>query len=93
MQHGLTELVRERVCGLACGYADCNDAARLANDPIHKFLVDRDPLTTPSLATQATLPLSENAVGVQPLVRLGHTLAELVSGTAAATRRTTPGSW
>jgi hypothetical protein len=78
VQHGLAELVRQRVFGLACGYADCNDAARLADDPIHKFLVDRDPLTGPSLATQATLSRFENAVGPLELVRLGHALAELV---------------
>jgi len=29
---------------LACGYADCNDAARLVDDPIHKLLLERDPL-------------------------------------------------
>ena len=34
--HELIELVRQRVYGIACGYADCNDAARLAHDPVHK---------------------------------------------------------
>jgi len=38
--HSLCDLVRQRVFGLACGYADCNDAARLADDPIHKLLLD-----------------------------------------------------
>lgn len=42
--HPLRDLLRQRVFGLACGYADCNDAARLADDPIHKLLLDRDPL-------------------------------------------------
>ena len=28
--HRLRDLVRQRVFGLACGYADCNDAAQLA---------------------------------------------------------------
>ena len=45
VQHQTLELVRQRVFGLACGYADCNDAARLADDAIHKLLLDRDPIT------------------------------------------------
>jgi hypothetical protein len=48
VQHELIELVRQRVFGIACGYADCNDAARLAEDPIHKLLLARDPLTGPA---------------------------------------------
>lgn len=43
ISHPLIELVRQRVYGLACGYADGNDAARLAPDPVHKLLVERDP--------------------------------------------------
>ncbi|MGH7276457.1 MAG: transposase, partial [Candidatus Rokuibacteriota bacterium] len=30
IQHQTLELFRQRVFGIACGYADCNDAARLA---------------------------------------------------------------
>ena len=33
LDHEVLELVRQRVYGIACGYADCNDAARLAQDP------------------------------------------------------------
>lgn len=35
--HDLADLLAQRVYGIACGYADANDAARLAHDPIHKF--------------------------------------------------------
>src|SRR3989441_12903860 len=42
--HQTVELLRQRVFGLACGYADCNDAARLVDDVIHKLLVGRDPV-------------------------------------------------
>jgi Transposase DDE domain group 1 len=42
--HPLRDLLRQRVFGLACGYTDCNDAARLGDDPIHKLLLERDPL-------------------------------------------------
>jgi len=78
IQHDVLELVRQRVFGLLCGYADCNDAARLAHDPVHKLLLDRDPLAGPALASQTTLSRFENAVGPLTLMRLGHALADLV---------------
>src|SRR5215470_8606958 len=80
IQHELVEVVQQRIFGLVCGYADCNDAARLADDPIHKLLLDRDPLAGPALASQATLSRFENAVGPLALTRLGHALADLVIG-------------
>ena len=61
--HPLRDLLRQRVFGLACGYADCNDAARLIDDPIHKLLLDRDPLDGAALGSQPTLSRFENAVG------------------------------
>jgi hypothetical protein len=76
--HPLRDLVRQRVFGLACGYADCNDAARLADDPIHKLLLDRDPLAGPALGSQPTLSRFENAVGRPDLYRLGLAVAEAV---------------
>src|SRR6266852_349627 len=42
IQHELLELVQQRVFGIACGYADCNDAARLATDAMHKVRLDRE---------------------------------------------------
>jgi hypothetical protein len=78
VQHQRVELFRQRVFGLACGYADCNDAARLADDPIHKLLVERDPLAGPALASQPTLSRFENAVGRRELIALGHVLADTV---------------
>jgi hypothetical protein len=80
IQHELRELAQQRIFGLVCGYADCNDAARLVDDPLHKWLLDRDPLTGPALASQATLSRFENAVGPLALTRLGHALADLVIG-------------
>src|SRR5260370_4642339 len=78
IQHQTLELVRQRVFGVACGYADCNDAARLADDPIHKLLLDRDPLAGARLASQPTLSRFENAVEWRELVRMGHEVAETV---------------
>ena len=76
--HSLRDLLRQRVFGLACGYADCNDAARLVDDPIHKLLLDRDPLDGAALGSQPTLSRFENAVGRADLYRLGTMLADTV---------------
>jgi len=51
--HGLADLLAQRVFGLACGYADGNDADWLAEDPIQKLLLDRHPITGLALASQA----------------------------------------
>src|SRR5213596_1860639 len=76
--HPLRDLLRQRVFGLACGYADCNDAARLIDDPIHKLLLERDPLAGAALGSQPTLSRFENAVGRADLYRLGTALADAV---------------
>jgi hypothetical protein len=78
VQHQRLELVRQRVFGLACGYADCNDAARLADDAIHKLLLDRDPIAGRALASQPTLSRFENAVTWAPLRDMAHVLANTV---------------
>jgi hypothetical protein len=78
IRHQAVELLRQRVFGLVCGYADCNDAARLAADVIHKLLVGRDPIAGPALASQPTLSRFENGVGRRALVKMAHVLADTV---------------
>jgi hypothetical protein len=78
ISHEFVELLRQRVFGIACGYADANDAARLADDPMHKMLLDRDPIDGDTLASQPTLSRFENTVGPAELYRMGETLAEVV---------------
>lgn len=78
VKHTLHDLIRQRVFAIACGYADCNDAARLADDPMHKMLLDRDPLDGAGLASQPTLSRFENAPGPKVLYRIGETLADAV---------------
>lgn len=78
VQHSLHDLIRQRVFGIACGYADCNDAARLTDDPVHKMLMGRDALEGAGLASQPTLSRFENAVGPKVLYRMGETLADAV---------------
>lgn len=78
IRHTVRELLQQRVFGLACGYEDANDAARLAHDPMHKLAVGRDPLTGEALASQPTLSRFENAVAPRALYRMGRTLAATV---------------
>jgi len=78
VEHDLPALVRQRCFGLACGYPDANDAARLKDDPIHKLLVGRDPVAGDPLASQPTLSRFENAIATRDLVRLTHALADTV---------------
>ena len=78
VEHSIQDLVRQRLYGIACGYPDGNDAARLAEDPIQKLLVGRDPLSGPALASQPTLSRFENAPRRADLYRMGEALAECV---------------
>jgi hypothetical protein len=78
VKHTLHDLVRQRVFAIAGGYADCKDAARLGDDPMHKMLVDRDPLDGAALASQPTLSHFDNAAGPKVLYRMGETLTDAV---------------
>jgi len=78
VQHSVLDLLRQRVYGLALGYPDGNDAARVAHDPLHKLLVERDPLTGAALGSQPTLSRFENAVTRAGLHALATALADLV---------------
>lgn len=78
VEHSFHDLIRQRVYGIACGYEDCNDAARLSEDPVHKLLVDRDPREGAALASQSTLSRFENALGPKSLMRMGVALTDTV---------------
>jgi hypothetical protein len=78
IRHSVRDLLRQRIIGLACGYEDANDAARLANDPLHKLAVGRDPVTDAALASQPTLSRFENAMSSRALARVSRTLATTV---------------
>jgi hypothetical protein len=78
VRHETVELLQQRVFGLCGGYADCNDAARLVHDPIHKLVLGRDPLTGLGLASQPTLSRFENAVTARELRAMTHVLADTV---------------
>lgn len=76
--HRLCDLIAQRIFGLACGYPDGNDADGLAEDPIQKLLLDRDPIRGGRLASQPTLSRFENAVGPRALYGLGEALTDTV---------------
>ena len=78
VQHQGLELFRQRIFGIACGYADCNDAGRLVDDAIHKLLLDRDPIAGAALASQPTLSRFENNVSPRELRDMAHVLADTV---------------
>jgi hypothetical protein len=75
VDHSLPQLLAQRVFSIACGYPDGNDSARLGADPVHKMLLDRDPVSGLDLASQPTLSRFENGVGAKGLYRMGESLA------------------
>lgn len=78
--HELRTLLRQRVFGIACGYADCNDAGRMASDAMHQELCG----ARGSLASQPTLSRFETRVSRTSLWRMGRALMTTV---IAAQRR------
>lgn len=76
--HPLAELLQQRVFAIALGHPDGNDARELADDPVHKLLVDRDPVEGAALASQPTLSRFENTVQTTDLYRMADTLADVV---------------
>jgi hypothetical protein len=63
VDHPLKELLAQRVFSIDCGYPDANDSARLGADPVHKMLLDRDPVTglDPSASRSSSFPIPSRA--------------------------------
>ena len=80
VEHTIHQRLGQRIFGLACGYADTNDAARLVHDPVHKLLVGKDPESEQGLASQPTLCRFENAIGPKELYLCAEALADTVLG-------------
>lgn len=78
IRHSYLDLLRQRIFGLACGYGDANDVGRIGKDPMHKLLLDRDPLFGDDLASQPTLSRFENGQIKKDLYRFGAALMEAV---------------
>jgi len=80
VEHSVHDLLRQRIYAVACGYADCNDAAHLRNDPVHRLVLDRDPIEGNPLGSQPTRSRFENSASRKDISRLGTELAEIVVG-------------
>lgn len=78
VEHAYQEIFQQRMFGIACGYADGNDAARLANDPVFKLMVGRDPVLGSALASQPTLSRFENTAGSGELLQMSEALMDTV---------------
>ena len=77
IDHTYTDLIRQRVFQIACGYEDANDSDDLRCDPGLKTACDRLPLTGDDLASQPTMSRLENSVSRSDLYRIGLALLEI----------------
>ena len=87
VRHALADLLGQRIYGLALGYEDANDAARLTDDPMHKLLLGRDPISGDALASQPTLSRFENDPSRGELKAMSEALFETVIERHARRRR------
>ena len=78
VRHTVADLLGQRIFGIACGHPDGNDAEHLADDPIHKLLLGRDPVAGDPLASQPTISRFENGATRTALYRMGRELATRV---------------
>ena len=58
--HSVSELVKQRVFQIACGYEDANDCDALRSDPGFKAACDRLPISGEHLGSQPTMSRFEN---------------------------------
>ena len=77
IDHGLLDLLRQRVYQIVLGYEDQNDADDLRVDPSLKTMVGRRPQSDPDLGSQPTLSRFENARDNDELYRLCEVLLDL----------------
>ncbi len=78
VKHTYAELLGQRLFGIALGYFDANDAARIGGDPMMRMMVGRDPASGAELASQPTVSRFENAVTNKDLYRMGTQMAQSV---------------
>jgi hypothetical protein len=75
--HVLTDILRERVVAIACGYEDGNDLDVLRSDPAFKMACGRLPESGNDLASQPTISRLENAPDLRSLIRLSRAMVDL----------------
>ena len=72
--HQVEELVKQRVYGIAAGYEDCNDAARIGGDSALKLSCGRSPLRGEDLGSQSTLSRFENQISGREAAKMARCL-------------------
>jgi len=77
VHHSIRQMLRQRIFGIACGYEDTNDAARLKGDPVHAMVAKGTPAGI--LASQPTLCRLENLVDAATNDTLQNTLLHRVT--------------
>lgn len=70
------DLLKQRICQIAAGYEDANDANTLRHDPIVKLLLDRLPETGAPLASQPTISRFANSVSRTEIYRMALVLMD-----------------
>ena len=77
VKHEVEELLSQRIFGLACGYEDGNDAAKLASDPVMKMVAGRDPFGD-DLASQPSISRFEGSATRKDLFHMATSLMQCV---------------
>lgn len=77
VRHDVEEILSQRIFGIACGYEDGNDAARIASDPVMKTLAGRDPFGE-DLASQPSISRFERSATRRDLFRMSMSLMKTV---------------
>ncbi len=87
VEHEVGEILKQRVFGIANGYEDGNDAAKMKGDPLLKMACGRSPVKDADLASQPTISRFENSVGPRALVQISKTIARKVLAYQKSRRR------
>lgn len=75
VQHGYTQMLQQRIFGIALGYEDANDADRIRKDAMMRLIVDGD-AGGQDLASQPSLSRFENSTTIGGLYSMSMALAE-----------------
>lgn len=78
VRHPISDILRQRIFGIACGYEDANDFDTLASDPALKIACGRAPKSDADLASQPTISRLENRMGNKDLHCAAHEIARCV---------------
>lgn len=78
VKHDTATMVRQRVLGIALGFADCNDSRATAHDPALKVACGRHPASDADLASQPTLSRFEHGVSGRAVAEASRVLEDLV---------------